>query len=205
MECRVDEMIIDGRKHVVAVFAVLVVAGLVRADMVPLSTLDTAGQTSVSDCGRADLRHSRAPGLFFPSHADSDFWSVEFPAGQNVHVGQTSQAPQPQILVDNTSSLSLCLYALMGLGLCSSAHWVKKHSLGFIPEWYHNGGPFQIGHSLAVTPDNLSITPARCFVQPVIVAEDLIPIYRSMTVRSLWRESQFTPAVIASRGPPDLV
>jgi len=184
MECRVDEMIIDGRKHVVAVFAVLVVAGLVRADMVPLSTLDTAGQTSVSDCGRADLRHSRAPGLFFPSHADSDFWSVEFPAGQN------------------TSSLSLCLYALMGLGLCSSAHWVKKHSLGFIPEWYHNGGPFQIGHSLAVTPDNLSLTPARCFIQPVLVAEDLIPIYRSMTVRSLWRESQFTPAVIESRGPP---
>ena len=41
-------------------------------------------------------------------------------------------------------SLSLCLSALLGLGLCSFAHCVKKSSFGFILEWYRNGGPFQI-------------------------------------------------------------
>jgi len=193
---------IDGRKHIAAITAVLIVAGVVYADMVPVSQLDAGGGPSVRNYGGTLPRNAVVPRLFFPTLADSDLWSVEFSGRANVDVEQTSRARPVRVLTDSTSSLSLCLYAMMGLGLCSSVNWIKKHSLGFIPEWYHNGGPFQIGHSLAVTPDNLSITPAPCFIQPAFVAEDLIPIYRSTTVISLWREAQFTPALIESRGPP---
>jgi hypothetical protein len=96
----------------------------------------------------------------------------------------------------------LCLSAIIGLGLCTSAHCVKRLSFGFIPEWYHNGGPFQIGHSFAVNPDSVNPVPAYCFVQPVPGAEDFIPQYHLGTIVSLWRKSQFTADVLAGRGPP---
>jgi hypothetical protein len=44
--------------------------------------------------------------------------------------------------------------------------------------------------------------PVCCFIQPDNAAERLIPQYRIRTVVSSWRKSQFTPDVIASRGPP---
>ena len=75
---------------------------------------------------------------------------------------------------DGQNSLGLCLCALLGLGVCRSAPWVKKLSLTVIPEWYHDGGPRQIGHSLAVTPDCLCSSSA-CFVQPQSPAEDTAP------------------------------
>jgi hypothetical protein len=95
----------------------------------------------------------------------------------------------------------LCLYALLGLGLCKSAPWVKKLSLGVLPGWYHDGGPFQIGHSLAISPDCLCLAVV-CFTQPQDKAEDLQPLYRLGAVAALWRAAQFVPAVRAARGPP---
>ena len=98
--------------------------------------------------------------------------------------------------------VSRCLYALMGLGLCSSVHWVKKINLGHIPEWYHEGGPLQIGHSHAATPESLCSLQV-CFLAPQDDrAEDSLPQYHLGTIVSLWRKSQFTSSVIASRGPP---
>jgi hypothetical protein len=88
--------------------------------------------------------------------------------------------------------------------LCSSAHWVKRLSFGFVPEWYHNGGPFQIGHSYAVTPESLCPVQVCCFIQPFCTEDNHLPQYFLKTVTSLWRKSQFTPCVLASRGPPVL-
>jgi hypothetical protein len=108
----------------------------------------------------------------------------------------------PLIRADEQNSLDLCLFALLGLGLCKSAPYVRKFSFGAIPDWYHTGGPSQIGHSFAISPDCLSLKPAcRCRMQPDSTAAT-VSQFRLEIVESLWRRSQFTPAVLASRGPP---
>lgn len=107
-----------------------------------------------------------------------------------------------QIATDGQNSLHLCLYALLSMGLCRSVPYVKKVSLGIVPQWYHDGGPFQIGHSSAISPDCLDAAPIYCFIQPDDRADDLTPRYRPGAIVSCWRTSQFTPSVLASRGPP---
>jgi hypothetical protein len=158
------------------------------------------------------MQCSPKSGLFEPRHLSSPFadlsvtdvnwWPFEFPPETSADAGQIFDPQHPQSFTSGPSSLNLCLSALIGLGLCSSAHYVKRLHFGSIPQWYHHGGPFQIGHSLAVNPAFVCPVPACCFVQPAHTAENIIPQHRSGTIVSLWRESQFTPDVIAARGPP---
>jgi len=205
MECWVHDLMINGRKQIAAVIAVLIVVGITHADMVPPSALDAGHRHVVRDRQKPGLQYSELLGPAYGADVtERDLWSARFLPQATENIVETPQAQNPQILTDGSNSLSLCLCALIGLGLCRSGHWVRKLSLGFVPEWYHSGGPFQIGHSHAVMPNNLSLTPAYCFIQPAFVSESLIPIYRSRTVESLWRKSQFASAVLASRGPPHL-
>ncbi len=172
--------------------------------MVSVSQLEAGRrQLPLVVCDRTDLQYTNlfSPSIF-PSAANLDLWSVEFLPEANGDVSQTSEVQHPQILTNGPGSFNLCLSALIGLGLCSSAHFVKRLSFGFIPEWYHNGGPFQIGHSYAVMPESLCPAPVYCFIQPVCTVEDSLPQYRLRSVVSIWRKSQLTPTVIASRGPP---
>ena len=177
---------INPRRFLTAVIGVLVIMPAVYADMIPVSRLDAGCRQSQHVCGRTDLPYTN---LSSPSNFSSvghlDLWSVEFLPEANADVSQTSEIQHPQILTNGQGSLNLCLSALIGLGLCSSAHWVKRLSFGFVPEWYHNGGPFQIGHSFAVTPESLCPVPVCCFVQPVCTVEDSLPQYRLGTVVSL--------------------
>ena len=118
--------------------------------------------------------------------------------------GEYDAGLQPMlVLCDRQDSLGLCLYALFGLGLCKSAPWVKKVSLGVVPGWYHDGGPFQIGHSFAVTPDCLNAALV-CFVQQDNIAETPLSQYRDEEIVSLWWQSQCTPVIRSPRGPPFL-
>jgi len=198
--------VINRRKLLITVGLGLLVTTGVYADMTPVSQLDAGRLQSPIVCSQADLQYTSFSSPFnFPGSADLDSWSVEFLLEANADVSQTTEIQHLQILTNGPDSLNLCLSALIGLGLCSSAHWVKRLSFGFVPEWYHNGGPFQIGHSFAVTPESLCPTPVCCFVQPVCTVEDSLPQYRLRTVVSLWRKSQFTPVVIASRGPPPVL
>lgn len=105
------------------------------------------------------------------------------------------------ILTEGHSSFDLCLYALMGLGLCRSAPWVRRLHLGHIPDWYHSGAPQQIGHSHLLGPDALC-DAAVCFVQADAAPESLPVRCRAGTVPSLARRSQSIPAVLAARAPP---
>ena len=194
---------INRRKLLITVGLGLLVTTGVYADMTPVSQSDAKRVQSVNACRLTELPYTNlsSPSIF-PTVAELDSWSVEFLPEANADVSQTSEIQHPLSLTNGPGSLNLCLSALIGLGLCSSAHWVKRLSFSFVPEWYHDGGPFQIGHSFAVTPESLRPVPAFCFVQPVCTVEDSLPQYRPGTVTSLWRKSQFTPAVIAPRGPP---
>ncbi|MHC4560327.1 MAG: hypothetical protein ACYS80_23835 [Planctomycetota bacterium] len=194
---------IDSRKLISAVIGGLVVTAAVYADMTPVSRLDTKRWYSPRVCGRSDLHYTNSSSPYiFPGVADPDLRSVQFPPQANADVTQTYEIQHSINLTNGQGSFTLCLYALMGLGLCSSTHWVKKLSFGFIPEWYHNGGPFQIGHSYALTPESLCPVPVCCFVQPVGRAENFLRQLYWGNVAPFLRKSQFTPDAVAPRGPP---
>jgi hypothetical protein len=118
--------------------------------------------------------------------------------------GQTCETQPVPPLTEGQGSLSLCLYGLISFGVFRSASSIRKLSFGQIPDWYHTGGPSQIGHSFAISPDCLCSAPVCCFIQPECGAEDCQPQYDRGTIASLLRKSQFTPTALASRGPPNL-
>jgi len=197
--------VINRRKLLITVGLGLLVTTGVYADMTPVSRMDAKCVQPSNVCRLAELQYTNLSSPYNPpSVTELDLWSVEFFPETKADVSQTSEKQQPQILTDGTGSSNLCLSALIGLGLCSSAHWVKRISFGFVPEWYHNGGPSQIGHSYAVTLESLCPVPVCCFVQPVCTVEDSLPQYRLGIVMSLWRKSQFTPTVLIPRGPPNM-
>ncbi len=198
---------IGWRKAIPAIVAVLTLTVGVYADMVPTSSWgdlpdgsalpETSPQTTeveaVAPFIGPDLidLDSRCPVVFLP----------EVPV--SVGTDESGQTTEPVRLLDRErGSLDLCLYALMGFGLCRTAPWVRKLSFGFVPDWYHHGGPYQIGGSHAVDPDCLC-TAAVCFVQPQADDDnDFSTISRVSELIALWRQSQFTPEVLAARAPP---
>ncbi|MDI6451822.1 hypothetical protein [Anaerobaca lacustris] len=187
-------------KIVLSVIAALAVAGLAYAD-VPPAPPDLVGhietETTPVDLSCGEL--ARALGL--PSALDVDALSVAFVPPAVVEAEPAAQGHAVVVLAERNDSLTLCLYALMGLGLCKSGPWVKRFSIGIIPEWYHSGAPQQIGHSHAVGPDAYCHA-AVCFVQPDSPAERLMPHYHQGTIPSLVRQSQAILPVDAPRGPP---
>jgi hypothetical protein len=126
--------------------------------------------------------------------------SVPDVQGCIVPIGQTQAV---RILSDGQSSLDLCVYALLSLGLFRSGGLVKKLSFGTIADWCHDGGPFQVGHSFAIAPDCLRAAPAYCFVQPDAGAEEHAARHPYEAVVALWRRSLFLPTALAPRGPPN--
>jgi len=195
--------VINRRKLLITVGLGLLVTTGVYADMTPVSRMDAKCEQSSNACRLAELQYTDLSSPYNPpSVTELDLWSVKFLPEAKDDDSQSAEIQHLQILTNGQGSLNLCLSALMGLGLCSSAHWVKRISFGFVPEWYHNGGPFQIGHSYAVTPESLCPVPVFCFIQPVCTVEDSLSQYRLRTVVSLWRKSQFTPTVLVPRGPP---
>ncbi len=196
----------NGKRTILVLFVILVCTASVYADMMPVPTQSAEyGQSSYVPHSRTDFHYADSSSLFnYPSIANLDLWPVELLPEPTADTEQTSELQNMRSFTDGPGSFALCLYALIGLGLCQAAPWIKKLSFEFIPEWYHDGGPFQIGHSHAVTPETLYPMPACCFVQPDRMVESHIPQYSQRTIVSLWRKSQFTPSVIASRGPPNM-
>jgi len=184
---------VEVKRTILAVAAVLVVAAAVRADVTPASA-DAAHSLDQAGCHEVLL-------FGFADRADP----VGNVASPTVHVAdeETADSPEAIALKDGRSSLDFCLYALIGLGMCRSGHWVRRCSFGFIPEWYHSGAPQQIGHSHAVGPDAFCHA-AACFVQPDDVPDRLMPLYRAGTIPILVRTSQCISDVLASRAPPSL-
>jgi len=194
----------DLRKQILGLVVALLVAGAARAGMVPVSERDGERKPPRHVCSRTEFQHADLSGLYDSSVAvDLDFGPVRFlPQAGVDDIGETSQSPYAIELTGGPDSSGMCLYALMSLGLCAAPHWVRRLSSGFVPEWYHEGGPFQIGHSHAATPESLYSLQVCFLAPPVHTAESIVPHYRLRTIVSLWRKSQFTPAVLAARGPP---
>jgi len=188
------------RQVIPAVMVALVATTTGYAGMVSMPHLDAGYQSSPPICDRTGPE----PGN--PSSSFVDFAGSVDPGSLTVASlsrtgAEAGQAQPPHLLVENQSGLGLFLYALMGIGLYRSAPWVKKSSFGLIPDWYHNSGPAQIGHSHVIGPD-LCFAPAYGFIQPDSGVKNPMPQHDREIVVSLWWKSQFAPAALASRGPP---
>jgi hypothetical protein len=194
----------ERKKIITAIIMALAVMSGAYADMMPASSLDGVSCPWVQACDQTASQSPNSPSpLIGPAIVDLDFQFAAFWPTTDEEVDPTNETRQPpQLLEPGYSSFGLCLYTLMGLGLCRSAPWMKKLSFGHIPDWYHDGGPFQIGHSFAISPESLCTLRVCCFVQPDDRTDEFVTKHRLRTIVSSWRKSQFTPAVIASRGPP---
>jgi hypothetical protein len=196
---------VNGRRLISAVICALVITAVVHADMISVPQPGNERVQRPSVCRQLNFQRSNSTSTpySFSRVFDLDKWANVLSSPASDDNEQSSEIlPLQSFTTNGPGSLNLCLSALFGLGLCSSVHLVKKLSFNFVPEWYHSGGPFQIGHSHAVTPESLCPVADCCFIQPICTEEDYYTEYRLRTVISLWRKSQFTPAVIASRGPP---
>ncbi len=195
-----------GRERIIAAILLgLARAGSAGADMVPASQRAYESRQAPSVTDRAPFPSPSCSSQFldYQDVASIEFVPFDFPPRAEADLESTTSVPPVHTLADGQDSFSLCLYTLLGLGLCKSAPLVRKFSLGCVPQWYHDGGPSQIGCSLAISPDCLcSVTV--CFVQADCAAEDHLSSYRFGSVISRWRTSQFTSAARAPRAPPSL-
>ena len=103
------------------------------------------------------------------------------------YVGQIHQTHSLQITTDGQGSFSLCLYALIGLGLAKCAPLTKRISFG---------------HSFSIPAESFCSAPALCFIQPVYTEPEVLPQRYREAISSLLRKSLFTPVVLGGRGPP---
>ncbi len=194
---------IQGRKIAIAVLAALAATGAVYGDMMPLPH----HRPAASSASNYDHVAPEPVAIFDSSSATSPMGSNWLPFTSFAELGlateQTEPAPSTlQALGHGPGSLNLCLYALIGLGLCRSGHWAKKSALAWAPDWYHCGAPDQIGHSHVLAPDTLCPIPLYCFIQPDDTPGVLSSPRRTDLHASLRHPSQHTPASLPSRAPP---
>ena len=189
---------VKGRHILACMVAALIATATGYAGMAPLSSYEAEGPGIAFGSVRPVYEESPLVGTL---ESLSGRMSLPLDSLPLAEAEPDGEAPTPQITTDRQNSLELCLYALLSFGICRSAPWVKRFSLGVIPDWYHDGGPSQIGHSLAAPPNCLCSTLVY-FVQPEPPADDRSAVRRHRVVTARWRESQFTPAILAPRAPP---
>lgn len=198
---------VEVRKTLLAVAAVFVVAVSARAGLTPVSAAPVFSSDQADALPQAESHEILLFGVSDETPMAGDVGSQACCLPHETEVATDAEegpdTPQTISLKDGRGSVDLCLYALIGLGVLRSGHWVKRPSLGFVPEWYHTGGPDQIGHSHAVGPDSICI-PTICFIQPDVTAESIEPHYAQETITSLARQSQSRPTILAVRPPPTM-
>ncbi len=194
------------KETISTVIVALAVAPVVHADMMPVSPPQGGSRWSLSVCGQkiAPQPGDSQGSTTFGATVELDLVPVGSLPAVKPDAASAGAAQHLEILTDKQNSLSLCLYALLGLGLCRSATLARKFHFSWFPDWYYTGGARQTGHRFAIPPDCLLSALVYCFIQPdsATATEDTPVTLRQGIVASLWRQSQFTRAVAASRGPP---
>jgi hypothetical protein len=194
------------RDRIIVMVLTVGMTATVRADMTPVCSVGTAARSSVSVHTYSPTNPAHVDFLSLgsiQSAEDLGIQPVTCLPGVQSDPDASAETQPAMVFTNDQGSFGLCLYALLGLGLCRSVPLVKKLSLGYIPDWYHHGGPAQIGHSHVIGPD-LGWSAVLCLVQPDCTRRDLLPRYYWGAIASLLRKPLFTCTVLASRGPPSM-
>ncbi len=192
----------DRRKIITAVLAALMAGAVAQADMMPPGA---GGRRLPGLLPAPDgIGGSVSNRLARPALGDLDSWSRGMLSDAPTEAEGAAPIRPLYVLADREMGVSLCLYALLGLGLYKSIPGARRFALDSLPQWYYDGGPHQIGSSLVFSPACLTPAPVYGFLQPEGATEAPTPPYRREVTIALWRRSQFPPAVDAPRGPPHL-
>jgi hypothetical protein len=88
------------------------------------------------------------------SRISPDVWSDGlFRPVPSHHFSQPKADTQVNLLPAGPSSVSLFLAAFGSLGVWRLGRSVRKFQFGCAPDWYHTGGPIQVGHAKAMEFD----------------------------------------------------
>ncbi len=99
------------------------------------------------------------------------------------------------------SSLALGLTALAGLSLYQVRQALRRGQLAAPAEWYHTGGPQQIGHTTPFDPDrNDTQQLPACLFDEVVATVGVVPSYSRGPDRVL--AGVLLALASAPRGPP---
>lgn len=98
------------------------------------------------------------------------------------------------------SSTALFFSAMASIGAWQLVRSSKNLHFGAMPEWYHSGGPVQVGHITAFDLDFTSL-PLCLFEEPVGERPFFYSTGRDIGLR---RESQHFLSIADPRGPPTL-
>ena len=172
----------------------LACAAVVQADLTPLPpdarTDAVLGATRAM--APADLFAPNRPG-YLPGGVDSD-------AGAAIRFSPAEAGDRDVIqpLPPGPGSAALALFAFGGFGFWHLGRSARKLNLGALPEWYHNGGPQQIGHAVPFDFD-FGALPLCCFEQPLGERPFFYHVRRDQAPRRDRQRHLFTTA---PRAPP---
>jgi hypothetical protein len=193
-----------GRIILVAM-GLLMPAGIAYADMMPLDTLTSGIVWACSD-SIEEVEEPAAPAnlsSFSPGMFDWDLHGVFRPAIR-IDVSEPPESLPVIILREKEGSFTLCLYAMMSLGLIDSVPLTRKWVVRTLPHWYWHGCPGVYRPCLAISVMMRHPEPTAHWDRPPDPPQEPQAHNLSETTVPLWRESQFTLPVLAARGPPDL-
>ena len=104
------------------------------------------------------------------------------------------------------SSATLFLSALAGFGAWHLGRSARKfHLISHLPEWYHTGGPVQVGHATPLDLEfSLSAMPLCQFDTPIVVGVRQTAVWWLRYEPSEILHPQFILTLSDPRGPPVL-
>ena len=115
------------RRLIPCLISALFFVGALRADMVSQSKLETEHQQPLRVCGQAKVHHTNHSSAYdLPIVVDLNLGTIQLQSEAGVKIGQPSHVPHMLELTGGPSSIRLCLYALLSLGLYSAPHWIKR-------------------------------------------------------------------------------
>jgi len=95
-------------------------------------------------------------------------------------------------------SAALFLSAIISAGAWHLVRSARQINLGYVPDWYHTGGPVQIARAVPLDLD-FGTVPLCVFAQPVSGPSDF---HRGPSVLRARLKVQYVPLTSPIRGPP---
>lgn len=153
----------------------------------------------MSDFGVEHRLTPTTPSRIAMSDDFSNQLQTAFPPIADSELEDVLAAPRPQPRVSD--SAAVLIFGLGGVGVWQAGRSAKKFASSIAPDWYHTGGPAQIGHSTPLPidwTDSVGIDVA--FEAPVVVVPHFC--YRVPFEAAATLFESFQSRVLAPRAPP---
>ena len=176
-------------KSVVVVLLVLGAATAARADIGAFPVCTSASSPTTALAAASEQSSTLAC-------LDSGVSDVLLPAGLAAAADPMSM---PGRLPEGPASLSLVLAGLGSLGAWQLGRAARTAHFGHVPDWFHAGGPMQVGHTFVANPDCTAVLEICSFDHP---AGEHRLLHRLRCDAPLIHQPQCILVTESPRGPP---